>query len=140
MFKKIICGSHSESLSIAFLTGLINSLVHTVMHLYYALLAVGPSTIKHLWWKRHLTTLQLVSMLTPFLFHAPKHVHNDLLLSLGSLLCIFVHNSLWMIIKRLVCSSIWIITIVSFPNSDKKSPWIKRCHLYCCQYNNNKSS
>uniref|UniRef100_A0A3Q0R5C2 Elongation of very long chain fatty acids protein n=1 Tax=Amphilophus citrinellus TaxID=61819 RepID=A0A3Q0R5C2_AMPCI len=50
----------------SFLIGLITSLVHVVMYLYYALAAVGPSMIKYLWWKRHLTTLQLVSMFTLF--------------------------------------------------------------------------
>uniref|UniRef100_A0A8C5GVH4 Elongation of very long chain fatty acids protein n=1 Tax=Gouania willdenowi TaxID=441366 RepID=A0A8C5GVH4_GOUWI len=45
----------------SFLIGLINSLVHVVMYLYYGLAALGPSMTKYLWWKRHLTSLQLVS-------------------------------------------------------------------------------
>nr|XP_057923225.1 ELOVL fatty acid elongase 8a [Doryrhamphus excisus] len=44
----------------SFLIGLINSLVHVVMYLYYALAALGPSMTKYLWWKRYLTILQLV--------------------------------------------------------------------------------
>lgn len=62
IFKKIIYGSHSECLSTAFLIGLINSLVDIVMYMYYGLAAVGPSMTKYLWWKRYLTTLQLVCM------------------------------------------------------------------------------
>uniref|UniRef100_A0A8C5N847 Elongation of very long chain fatty acids protein n=1 Tax=Gouania willdenowi TaxID=441366 RepID=A0A8C5N847_GOUWI len=46
----------------SFLIGLINSLVHVVMYLYYGLAALGPSMTKYLWWKRHLTSLQLVSL------------------------------------------------------------------------------
>ncbi|XP_028329148.1 ELOVL fatty acid elongase 8a [Gouania willdenowi] len=44
----------------SFLIGLINSLVHVVMYLYYGLAALGPSMTKYLWWKRHLTSLQLL--------------------------------------------------------------------------------
>ncbi|CAN9503326.1 unnamed protein product [Ophioblennius macclurei] len=44
----------------SFLIGLINSLVHVVMYLYYGLAALGPSTAKYLWWKRYLTSLQLL--------------------------------------------------------------------------------
>ncbi|KAG7227413.1 hypothetical protein INR49_000418 [Caranx melampygus] len=44
----------------SFLIGLINSLVHIVMYLYYGLAALGPSMAKYLWWKRYLTSLQLL--------------------------------------------------------------------------------
>ncbi|XP_053738830.1 ELOVL fatty acid elongase 8a isoform X1 [Synchiropus splendidus] len=44
----------------SFLIGLINSLVHVVMYLYYGLAALGPHMMKYLWWKRYLTILQLV--------------------------------------------------------------------------------
>ncbi|XP_069020703.1 very long chain fatty acid elongase 4-like [Embiotoca jacksoni] len=44
----------------SFLIGLINSLVHVVMYLYYGLAAFGPSMNKYLWWKRYLTSLQLL--------------------------------------------------------------------------------
>uniref|UniRef100_A0A8C2Z2H4 Elongation of very long chain fatty acids protein n=1 Tax=Cyclopterus lumpus TaxID=8103 RepID=A0A8C2Z2H4_CYCLU len=48
----------------SFLIGLINSLVHVVMYLYYGLAAVGPSVSKYLWWKRYLTSLQLLQFVT----------------------------------------------------------------------------
>lgn len=38
---------------------LLNCLVHTIMYLYYGLAALGPQTQKYLWWKRHITQLQL---------------------------------------------------------------------------------
>lgn len=55
-------------MSTAFLIGLINSLVHVVMYLYYGLAALGPSVSKYLWWKRYLTSLQLVSICLFFSF------------------------------------------------------------------------
>lgn len=54
--------AHHVCLSVAFLIGLINSLVHVAMYLYYGLAAFGPSMSKYLWWKRYLTSLQLVSI------------------------------------------------------------------------------
>lgn len=53
--------AHHVCPSVAFLIGLINSLVHVAMYLYYGLAAFGPSMSKYLWWKRYLTSLQLVS-------------------------------------------------------------------------------
>ena len=41
--------------------GTINSFVHTIMYLYYGLAAMGPHMQKYLWWKKHLTKVQLVS-------------------------------------------------------------------------------
>uniref|UniRef100_A0A672HI85 Elongation of very long chain fatty acids protein n=1 Tax=Salarias fasciatus TaxID=181472 RepID=A0A672HI85_SALFA len=48
----------------SFLIGLINSLVHVVMYLYYGLAALGPNMAKYLWWKRYLTSLQLFFIVT----------------------------------------------------------------------------
>lgn len=45
----------------AFLPAMINSSVHVIMYLYYALAAMGPAVAKYLWWKRYLTMVQLVS-------------------------------------------------------------------------------
>ena len=40
---------------------MINSLVHFVMYAYYGLSALGPEYRKYLWWKKYLTTFQMVS-------------------------------------------------------------------------------
>lgn len=40
--------------------GLINSFVHIIMYTYYLLAACGPKYHKYLWWKKYITTLQLV--------------------------------------------------------------------------------
>lgn len=41
--------------------GLVNSFVHIIMYTYYMLTAMGPEYAKYLWWKKYITTLQLVS-------------------------------------------------------------------------------
>lgn len=51
---KFIPGGHGT------LGNLINNAVHVVMYLYYMLSAMGPEYQKYLWWKKHLTTVQLV--------------------------------------------------------------------------------
>ena len=40
--------------------GMLNSMVHTVMYLYYMLAAMGPEWQKFLWWKKHITRIQMV--------------------------------------------------------------------------------
>ncbi|XP_058806719.1 elongation of very long chain fatty acids protein AAEL008004-like [Phymastichus coffea] len=52
----------------ATLLGLINSFIHVLMYTYYMLSAFGPNMQKFLWWKRHLTSLQLVQF-TIIFFH-----------------------------------------------------------------------
>ncbi|XP_061695619.1 elongation of very long chain fatty acids protein 4-like [Syngnathoides biaculeatus] len=44
----------------SFMCGLVNSLVHVAMYLYYGLAAFGPRMTKYLWWKHYLTILQLL--------------------------------------------------------------------------------
>lgn len=46
----------------------INAFVHTVMYIYYFLATLGPKVQKYLWWKKHLTTLQIVQFLI-FMVH-----------------------------------------------------------------------
>ncbi|XP_060933509.1 ELOVL fatty acid elongase 8b [Limanda limanda] len=52
----------------SFFNGMGNSFVHIVMYSYYALAAIGPHMQKYLWWKRYLTSLQLVQFVI-FLVH-----------------------------------------------------------------------
>lgn len=42
---------------------LLNTAVHVVMYTYYGLCALGPAYQKYLWWKKYLTSLQLVQFL-----------------------------------------------------------------------------
>ncbi|XP_050536828.1 elongation of very long chain fatty acids protein AAEL008004-like isoform X2 [Daktulosphaira vitifoliae] len=40
--------------------GLLNTFVHIIMYTYYLLAALGPNVQKYLWWKKYLTSLQMV--------------------------------------------------------------------------------
>ncbi|GFY65986.1 elongation of very long chain fatty acids protein 7 [Trichonephila inaurata madagascariensis] len=46
----------------------INSFVHIVMYTYYGLAAMGPEVQKQLWWKEHLTKLQMVQFVVIIVF------------------------------------------------------------------------
>ena len=41
---------------------MVNSSVHVIMYMYYGLAAMGPEMQKRLWWKKHITHYQLVSL------------------------------------------------------------------------------
>ena len=41
---------------------MMNSFVHVVMYAYYGLSAFGPTVQKYLWWKKHITCIQLVGI------------------------------------------------------------------------------
>jgi hypothetical protein len=53
-FIKIVGGGHSM------FQVWINSGIHTIMYSYYLLSACGPRVQKYLWWKRYLTSLQIL--------------------------------------------------------------------------------
>ncbi|KAK6635085.1 hypothetical protein RUM43_008049 [Polyplax serrata] len=40
--------------------GLLNTFVHIIMYTYYMFSAMGPQYQKYLWWKKYLTTLQMI--------------------------------------------------------------------------------
>ncbi|GAB1608279.1 elongation of very long chain fatty acids protein 7-like [Argonauta hians] len=45
---------------------MINSFIHLIMYTYYGLAAMGPEFQKYLWWKKYLTTLQLIQFIAMF--------------------------------------------------------------------------
>ncbi|XP_025205782.1 elongation of very long chain fatty acids protein AAEL008004-like [Melanaphis sacchari] len=49
--------------------GLLNTFVHIIMYAYYLLAALGPNVQKYLWWKKYLTTLQMMQFLA-IMLHA----------------------------------------------------------------------
>ena len=53
----------------------LNSGVHAVMYLYYLLAACGPSVQKYLWWKKYITTIQLVQFVL-----VRKHIRGHLII------------------------------------------------------------
>ncbi|XP_019387661.1 PREDICTED: elongation of very long chain fatty acids protein 7 isoform X2 [Crocodylus porosus] len=42
---------------------LVNCVVHVIMYTYYGLCALGPAYYKYLWWKKHMTSIQLVQFI-----------------------------------------------------------------------------
>lgn len=51
--------------------GFLNSGVHSIMYAYYFLSAFGPRMKPYLWWKRYLTSIQLIQFVAIF-FHAAQ--------------------------------------------------------------------
>jgi len=51
--------------------GIVNTFIHVIMYTYYLLAAMGPKYQKYLWWKKHLTTMQMVQFITVF-FHTAQ--------------------------------------------------------------------
>lgn len=51
---RYVAGGHAT------LLGWINAFVHIIMYTYYMLSAFGPHVQKYLWWKKYLTSLQLI--------------------------------------------------------------------------------
>lgn len=54
---KFLAGGHSIYVTT------INSFVHVVMYTYYLLTAWDPEYKKSVWWKKHITQLQIVRIL-----------------------------------------------------------------------------
>lgn len=52
----------------SYIFGGINSFVHAVMYTYYGLSAIGPHMQKYLWWKKHITKLQLSQFVILFFY------------------------------------------------------------------------
>lgn len=40
--------------------GFLNTFVHIIMYSYYLIAALGPQYQKYLWWKKYLTTIQMI--------------------------------------------------------------------------------
>ena len=43
---------------------LCNSFIHFCMYIYYGVAALGPRYQKYLWWKKYMTSMQIVSHLS----------------------------------------------------------------------------
>ncbi|XP_072295345.1 ELOVL fatty acid elongase 8b [Eucyclogobius newberryi] len=60
----------------SFFICLVNTFVHIIMYSYYGLAAIGPHMQKYLWWKKYLTSLQLVQFVM-FLFHTGYNLFTE---------------------------------------------------------------
>ena len=52
----------------AYFCAMVNSFIHVLMYAYYFLSAFGPRMQPYLWWKRYITSMQLVSPTPNFFF------------------------------------------------------------------------
>merc|ERR1711928_103393 len=64
----------------------LNSGIHTLMYFYYLCAAIGPWMQPYLWWKKYLTTLQLVQFVMVF-FHAMQPLFFQCDFPLAASLC-----------------------------------------------------
>lgn len=55
IYAVFILGGHGT------LLGMINSFIHIIMYGYYFVSSLGPQYQKYLWWKKHLTSMQMVN-------------------------------------------------------------------------------
>ncbi|XP_017798369.1 PREDICTED: elongation of very long chain fatty acids protein AAEL008004-like [Habropoda laboriosa] len=82
--------------------GVINSFIHVIMYTYYMLSSIGPQMNKYLWWKKYLTTLQLIQFLFVFV-HSVQLFFNGcnyptfiaFLLTLNSIVFIYMFGSFY---------------------------------------------
>ncbi|XP_044266975.1 elongation of very long chain fatty acids protein AAEL008004-like [Tribolium madens] len=56
--------------------GFLNTFVHIIMYFYYMLSALGPEVQKYLWWKKYLTTLQMIQFVA-IMVHAFQLLFTD---------------------------------------------------------------
>ncbi|XP_053971063.1 elongation of very long chain fatty acids protein AAEL008004-like [Hylaeus volcanicus] len=84
------------------LLGVINAFIHVIMYTYYMLSSMGPHMNKYLWWKKHLTSLQLIQF-TIIFFHSVQMFFNNcnypkfitFLLTLNSSMFIYMFGSFY---------------------------------------------
>ncbi|XP_065212272.1 very long chain fatty acid elongase AAEL008004-like [Planococcus citri] len=67
---KYVPGGHSM------LTLALNSFVHIVMYIYYLLLSVNPNLRTSIWWKKHITQLQLTQFFIILFHHLSAFIVN----------------------------------------------------------------
>ena len=88
----------------------LNSFIHFVMYIYYAMSALGPRYQKYLWWKKYMTSMQIVRYST--LLHV--FVQSFLLVSSTwplhfNLLCCTTLPSRVYVITAVTTHSVWYL-------------------------------
>ncbi|RZC41653.1 elongation of very long chain fatty acids protein 7, partial [Asbolus verrucosus] len=68
---RFLGGGHSIFL------GVINSFVHTIMYFYYLLTVWQPEYKKSIWWKKHITHLQLLQFIFLFFMYGQLLMNAD---------------------------------------------------------------
>ncbi|XP_016916379.1 elongation of very long chain fatty acids protein 7-like [Apis cerana] len=84
------------------LLGVINAFIHIIMYMYYMLASIGPHMNKYLWWKKYLTSLQLIQFCIIFVhtfqifFNGCNYpVFLTFLLNFNSLVFIYLFGSFY---------------------------------------------
>ncbi|XP_030768348.1 elongation of very long chain fatty acids protein AAEL008004-like [Sitophilus oryzae] len=67
---RFIAGGHGT------FSNLINNFVHVILYFYYMVAAMGPQYHKYLWWKKHLTHIQLIQFVMVFI-HSAQLLYTD---------------------------------------------------------------
>ena len=75
--------------------GMWNSLVHVLMYSYYFLAAAGPAAQRYLWWKKYLTSMQMVQFLVVFVHCLVPLIHPSCGYSVGVNLVIMFNGCLY---------------------------------------------
>uniref|UniRef100_A0A336K4P6 Elongation of very long chain fatty acids protein n=1 Tax=Culicoides sonorensis TaxID=179676 RepID=A0A336K4P6_CULSO len=71
VFNKFMAGSHSV------LLGIVNSWVHVFMYGYYFLTSFKPELKESIWWKKHITQLQLIQFVILFIHFGLPIFYSD---------------------------------------------------------------
>ncbi|KAJ8732299.1 hypothetical protein PYW08_015029 [Mythimna loreyi] len=104
----------------ATLLGIINCFVHVVMYTYYLISGLGPKYQKYLWWKKHLTTLQLIQFGIIFL-HNLSALYQDCGYPkwISCVLCVHSLQFIYMF------GNFYYVTYVKNPKQDKSNGSVK---------------
>jgi len=57
--------------------GLLNSIVHVFMYSYYFTAALGPQYSKYVWWKQHITKIQMIQFIMIFIHEFQLFYKNE---------------------------------------------------------------
>ncbi|CAH0627404.1 unnamed protein product [Chrysodeixis includens] len=74
--------------------GMLNSFVHVLMYAYYGISSLGPDYAKYIWWKKHLTKVQLVQFIL-----VVSHLHYQQKLTSCPLPTFFHNYSMFVIVS-----------------------------------------
>ncbi|KAL4235653.1 hypothetical protein ACF0H5_004048 [Mactra antiquata] len=74
----------------SFFVAMLNSFIHIFMYSYYTLAAIGPHMQKYLWWKRYLTTMQLMQFFA-FVVHTGYNLLIDCDFPRGYNIAVFLY-------------------------------------------------
>lgn len=97
--------------------GILNSVVHSVMYVYYCIAAMGPKYRKYLWWKRYITWMQMTQFVIIISYNGICLYHScDL--NKNVLKAIMVHSS----INLLMFMNFYYQAYVK-PQVHKKTDW-----------------